>query len=233
MIFARNDVDYINVPVESGGCPDGHRRPVIQGARVKTWQVTCPACEPFLKERLGDLFATTETDIPETPDETAGREAFEKRGAADRDTIMATALAKLAGVDLPPALRGLIGGSGPSVVTGALVCEAGHDCDPGSKYCGECGSPVRLPAPALCPQGHQVTVSAKFCQECGNPVAAEVPATVPEQAPAPPPPSQPQVVAKKRPLKDMRADELRALARDKGLDDRGTRTDLLERLRAA
>ena len=238
MLFARNDLDFFKVPPESGGClttPGGHRRPVIEGAPVRPWRVECPACEPFLRERLSDLFATTEADLPETPDETKGREDFAKRGATDRDNVLALAMAKLAGVELPQTLRQAISGASPALpaVAGFMVCTNGHDAEPGSRFCSECGAPMRKPVAAACPDGHPVAASAKFCSECGKaavvkgaaPAIAPPAARVPSRAPAA------RKAPAKKPLRDLKSEDLKALARSKGLDDSGTRLELIERIR--
>lgn len=234
MLFARNDVDFIHVPVESGGCLEGgHRRPVIQGARAKTWRISCPSCEPFMKERLGDLFVTNEADIPETPDEALNRESFEKRGAKDRDNVLALALASIANVQLPESLRRSISGFGTEIpaIAGMLVCANGHDAEPGSRFCPECGSPVRQPAAtATCPQGHENAATAKFCSDCGSPMTSLSVAAISGPAASA---QQDQSAVRKKPLKDWRADDLKALARQRGVDDSGTRVQVLERLKAA
>ena len=232
MLFARNDLDFFKVPPESGGCPaDGHRRPVIEGAPVRPWRVECPACEPFLRERLSDLFATTEADLPETPDETKGREDFAKRGATDRDNVLALAMAKLAGVELPQTLRQAISGASPAVmaISGTMVCENGHDAEPGNRFCSECGAQMRRPVLAACPDGHPVAASAKFCGECGQATAVKAAAAIE-------PPARPAARAaapRVKPLKDWRVEDLRAEAQRRGLDDSGTRVEVLKRIQQA
>ena len=238
MLFARNDVDFFNVPVGSGGCgaPGGHRRPVIDGAPVRPWRVECVSCEPFLRERMSDLFASSEADVAETPDETKGREDFQKRGATDRDNILAIAMAKLAGVELPQTIRQSISGASPQIdaIAGKIVCRDGHDCEPGSVFCDECGSEMRPPAGNVCAEGHQNRAGAKFCATCRAslqpaPAAIEPPAPrVPAAAPA-----VREAAAKKKPIKDWKLDDLRAEARTRGLDDSGTRLEVLDRIRHA
>jgi len=231
--WARSDVDYIAIPATSGGCGGSHRRPVVQGARAKTWRLDCQPCCDALK---GDpLWAANEADVPETFDETLNREAFEKRGAKDRDNVLALALASIANVHLPESLRRSISGFGTEIpaIAGTLLCQEGHDCEPGSKFCGECGSPMRPPAVLACPQGHPVSGRAKFCAECGSAVRAAIEAPVPVAARAPAAPVRQEGAAKQKPLKDWRLEDLQALARDKGLDPSGTRHDLLARIRGA
>jgi ribosomal protein S27AE len=198
------------------------------------WKLDCTQCETHLKTDA--LWSATVSEIPETPDEKLTREDWEKRGIKDRDNVLALALGKLAGVDLPETLRMPELAQHAQAIAGKLVCEAGHDCEPGSKFCPECGAAVRRTIPvATCPQGHQVAGSAKFCPECGSAiVTASVAAIEPPAAPEPQPETpQPQNGARKKPLKDWRLTDLQAKARELGLDDTGTRTDLLGRLRAA
>jgi|GEM_PF-1366071 len=222
-IYARSDICAVTISVAHGGCGSAHHRPASDGNPAKLWALTCAPCENYL--RSDPHWAGSVSEVPETFDESKGREDFERRGAADRDTVLATALAKLAGVDLPPALRGLIGGAGPAA---AITCPSGHGCDPGSKFCGDCGAALDT-APLTCPSGHEVARGMKFCGECGAPAAAAAlpPDAVPERTDAEIP------AAAKTRLKDMRAGDLRDMARERGLDESGTRAELLARLRAA
>ena len=236
--FARSDVMGVNIGVESGGCgtQGGHSRPVINGAPVRLWKLDCGPCSTALKD--DPLWSTTEADIPETPDETKGREDFAKRGATDRDNVLAVALAKLAGVELPQTIRQAIHGASPEIhatIAGKLICAEGHDAEPGSRFCQECGSPVRQPAASVkCPQGHENAVTAKFCSDCGSPVQPVAAIEPPAPRAAPRAPSRAPAARKapaKKPLRDWKSEDLKALARSKGLDDSGTRLELIERLR--
>jgi hypothetical protein len=238
-LYARSDVMSVSVPIDSGGCNSQHSRPVVNGAPVKLFALTCPPCEGFLKERASDIWATTEADIPETPDEVKGREDFAKRGATDRDNVLAIAMAKLAGVELPQTIRQAISGASPEIhaaIAGKMVCEAGHDCEPGSKFCQECGRPMRQVSVAACPNGHENAATAKFCAECGSgitPAAMDTPAI---EAPPVPRPARAPAARKapaRKPLRDMRAEDLRQIARDRSLSDAGSRLELIDRIRQA
>jgi ribosomal protein S27AE len=232
-VYAREDLASVTVSAAHGGCGSVHIRPAPGGNPVAVWKLDCAACEVHLKS--DGLWASTVSEIPETPDSKLQREDWEKRGVKDRDNVLALALGRLAGVELPETLRMPELAQHATAIAGKLVCEAGHDCEAGSKFCPECGAAVRRTIPvAACPQGHQVAAGSKFCPECGNAIvvasrpAIEAPAAaVPDAAPAP------ANGARKKPLKDMRAADLKVLAREKGLDDTGTRADLLARLRAA
>ena len=150
--------------------------------------------------------------------------------------MLAVALAKLAGVELPQTIRQAIHGASPEIhatIAGKLICAEGHDAEPGSRFCQECGSPVRQPAASVkCPQGHENAVTAKFCSDCGSPVqpVAAIEPPAPRTAPAPRAPAA-RKPPKTKPLRDWKAEDLKALARSKGLDDTGTRLELIDRLR--
>jgi hypothetical protein len=239
-LFARSDVMSVSIASENGGCREGaHRRPVINGAPVKTWQLSCPPCEEWLRKNSSDLWTINEADIPETPDEVLNRESFEKRGAKDRDNVLALALASIANVQLPESLRRSISGFGTELppVKGMLVCAEGHDVEAGSRFCPECGSPVRQPATtAQCPQGHENAATAKFCAECGSgitPAAMDTPAIEPPAAPRPARTPAARKAPARKPLRDMRAEDLRQIARDRGLSDAGSRLELIDRIRQA
>ena len=216
-VFAASSIVYVAVSPEHGGCGESHVRPVVQGAPVKVWGLECAKCEDHL--RSDPHWAATISNIPETYDEKIGREDWERRGALDRDQVLALALAKLAGVELPETLRRTVSGLAPHI-PGTVECDEGHENRAGAKFCAECGSPMREQSPpaavVTCPEGHENDVPAKFCAECGAGLGG-----LPSGEPA----------GKKR-LKDMRADDLRALARESGLDETGTRTDVLARLQA-
>jgi hypothetical protein len=175
------------------------------------------------------MWSVTLSEVPETYDEKLAREDWEKRGEHDLRFVEAIAAARNARMQIPETLtRALELSTGVrfSAVAGQIECEAGHPNEPGTNYCAECGLPLHAPM-YTCPDGHEVAAKAKFCAECGQPVTA-VPAL--EAAPAVPP--APAASQPKR-LKDMRAADLQVLARSKGLDDSGSRAELIGRLRTA
>lgn len=228
-MYAASSLACTCISKAHGGCGEPHSRPVENGAPAKIWALTCSGgCETHL--RTDPMWSATLSEIPETYDEKLAREDFDKRGAFDRDAVMAMAMAKLAGVELPETMRRPLTGLPQHipVATGQVECSAGHPNEPGMKFCGECGTPMRAPAKRACPDGHEVAAKMRFCGECGKgvePAALDVRAIEPA-APVPP-------AARKTRLKDRRLTELQQLARDKGLDDSGTRTEVLARLQTA
>jgi len=193
-IYARSDLAYVHVSQAHGGCGQPHRRPVEQGAPAKLWALTCPSgCENHL--RGSDLWATTVSEIPETHDEMAEREDYEKRGANDIQTMMALALTKLTGGEVPDTITRMIDGSKAHIPNQVKVlCPPyGHANPPGMKFCGECAAPMHDAAPA---------------------------GSIPPPAPAPD-------------LADLHPQKLRKMCREQGLDDSGTRPEMIARLEAA
>jgi hypothetical protein len=236
-VYSRSDVQMENVSPAHGGCGSPHLRPQgSDGSAVRLWALSCPnGCENYL--RTDKNWATTEADIPETPDEVKGREDFAKRGATDRDNVLAIAMAKLAGVELPQTIRQAISGASPEIhaaIAGKMVCENGHDAEPGSKFCQECGGRMRQPVIAACPDGHPMTPAAKFCSECGKPaVVMTAPAIEPPAAPPAARTPKPSGPARVKPMRDWRLEDLQAEARRRGVDPSGTRQALLERMKRA
>ena len=198
-VWARSDLAAVTVSEAHGGCGQTHRRPAPGGNPAAVWKFSeCPQCEDFL--RHDPLWAVTAAEIPETHDETKTREDFDKRGARDKDAILALALAKIAGIEnLPDSLTRMVSGA-PLHVPGQMECPSGHVQPSGMKFCGECGAPMH-----------------------GSPAAAAI--ASPQKAAEPPsPPSRPVR------LRDQNKTTLQALAREKGLSEDGTNGELVSRL---
>ena len=192
-VYARNDLAYENISPAHGGCGQPHSRPVEKGAPAKIWALTCPSCENHL--RGSDLWSTTVAEIPETHDELSEREDYEKRGANDIQTMMALALTRMTGGEVPDTVARMIDGSKLHLPAQAKVlCPPhGHANPPGVKFCGECAAPMRDAAPA---------------------------GSLPPGKPAPD-------------LADLHPQKLRKMCREQGLDDSGTRPEMLARLEVA
>jgi len=147
-VYARSDLVHVFVSDAHGGCGASHSRPVENGAPVKLWSLAGCSCEDHL--RHDSHWSTTIPEIPETYDENKAREDFEKRGALDERRLMALALARMTGLDLPETMLAAIGG-GKSMVPGPkadLLCPSGHANFPGQDFCGKCGTPLHGPDPA-------------------------------------------------------------------------------------
>lgn len=235
-LYARSDLAYVNVPTSSGGCGEPHCRPVENGAPAKLWPLECPGqCEEHLRksDASGHQWSATMSEIPETHDEAKSREDFDKRGARDKDQVLALALAKLAGVELPESLLRPITGNLPKAIA-LMECPSGHPGKPGAKFCAQCGQAMQQPvsalpaAPVLCPEGHQNAPGGKFCATCGSAMAASEPTAQEPAQDAPPANGNGRKVR----LRDMRLEDLQALARERGIEAEGTRMDLIGRLKS-
>ena len=243
----------VTVSPAHGGCGRTHSRPAPGGKPEKTWNIE-PTCEPCASHLRHDpLWSPTISGIPETYDEHIQREDFDKRGVLDERRLMAMALAKLTGLQLPETIAAAIGGS-PSVQV--ALCKDGHANSTAVKFCGECGvsmAEAQKAETAWCPAGHETPAGSRFCAECAAPVSDRyAPPGAPPGWPLslPPaggpdglvtqfpdgvrPPEAPAVNggARKPRWRDMRHEQLAALAREKDLPDTGTKADLIARLKA-
>lgn len=162
-------------------------------------------CQACNKFLTGPLggWGGTISEIPETYDEGREREDREKRGSKDLERATGDALSELAKLGDLPAALRDL----TRIMTGQLKAVP--------------GDVVR------CTRGHENAPAAKFCGECGSPMGELISATVPDG------PQESAGGGKPKPLKDWKADDLRALARGKGLSDEGTRADLLARIKAS
>lgn len=124
-LWARADVSYVRVPVESGGCGEPHSRPVTNGVPAEHFVLNCQGCENFLRadiarsggnkkvrtvngdfglklqDRYLGLWGATRDTIPETPDDELKREHDEQsmitKNAASQTQTLAQIGAAVAG----------------------------------------------------------------------------------------------------------------------------------------
>ena len=190
-LYARSDLACENLAAAHGGAV----RSIADRTRAeRTGEALgadlCPCARTICA--VGSLWSTTVAEIPETHDEQSEREDYEKRGANDIQTMMALALTRMTGGEVPDTVARMIDGSKlhlPAQVK-VLCPPHGHANPPGVKFCGECAAPMRDAAPA---------------------------GSLP---PAPPAPD----------LADLHPQKLRKMCREKGLDDSGTRPEMIARL---
>lgn len=145
-VWARSDVAAVSISPAHGGCGDVHGRPVVEGAPVKVWALTCHSgCEDFL--RNDPLWSGTAHEIPETPDETAQREDADRRGQVEQQKNMTSALIDLAKLgDLPDALvqifKSVAIQQRPELTALDVMCPNGHRNPATAKFCADCGTAV-------------------------------------------------------------------------------------------
>jgi SAP domain len=206
-VYGRNDVAAVTISEAHGGCGRAHSRPVEHGVPAKLFVLTCDGgCENHL--RHDPQWSSTISELPECHDEELRRTDFEKRGALDERKLMAMALAKLTGIEIPDTIAGMITGAAPHIA-GMMECPSGHGQPAGSKFCNECGAPMSSPATKAALPG--------------------------PQHPAEPPVAEPGLHQGGRPVRiqDLRHDELQAACRARGLPAEGVRKELMKRLRSA
>src|SRR5580658_6872851 len=118
VLYARKDVSYVFVPVESGGCGKPHTRPVINGV-PQEFRLVCQGCENFLRqdiartgnkrirtvngdygmkraERYLGLWGASTDTIPESPDDELHREDVEQKTVTDNAATQTIAFSKIA-----------------------------------------------------------------------------------------------------------------------------------------
>lgn len=140
-VHARSDVAAVTISQAHGGCGQPHSRPVVEGAPVKLWTLTCPQCEDVL--RSDPLWSGTVSEIPETPDEQRVREDQQRRGQREQADATAHALERLAQLgDLPTVLARFIDHvSSPAALepSMAVMCRNGHRNPQRAQFCSGCG----------------------------------------------------------------------------------------------
>jgi hypothetical protein len=119
-LYARSDVMMTALSRSHGGCGQTHARPVVKGAPVKTWALSCEQCESFL--RHDDQWSVTVSGIPETPDEVTVREDQEKRGKRDLENATGEAIVMMG--DMAPAMKQIAEQSGMTTTMLAAMFQA-------------------------------------------------------------------------------------------------------------
>ena len=179
-LYARSDVMSVSIPTESGGCGQGHSRPVIKGAPAKTFKLDCPPCEAYLRgdrkqkilkyqinaktgqavrqERVADadpMWSSTPDTIPLTPDEDRTNSTRTERGRMQIEMIQALAAMRSAGIQVPAEAMWLLEREIPEgVLRGTVICVSGHDVPAGAKFCPDCGASMAARG-AIGPGGDQ------------------------------------------------------------------------------
>jgi hypothetical protein len=164
VLYARKDVSYVFVPVESGGCGSSHRRPVINGV-PQEFRLVCQGCENFLRqdiartgnkrirtvngdygmkraERYLGLWGASPDTIPESPDDELHREDVEQKTVTDNAATQTIAFSKIAdalagNTELIAKLAAMMSAE-PAVAEPAVKAEPSFD----SRECLDCGRPI-------------------------------------------------------------------------------------------
>jgi hypothetical protein len=201
---------------------------VINGAPVKIWGLDCPPCEAdifgegkplklvYIKDKTGAVlrqervadtdpcWSRTPDTIPLSPDEERTHALQLERGEQQL-----RALESIATLDS----RGINFRDRPDVLFYLREQELPEDV---------------LQGIIVCANGHGNVAGLKFCGECGISMAARGAIAAPAPAPAP-------AASDERPidLTVLHPQSLKKLARERGLSDKGSKDDLIRRLKAA
>ena len=233
-IYARSDLMSVSIPETSGGCGATHSRPVTRGAAVKTWKLDCMPCEKYLRgdekpkiikviplekeqgipsrmEHVADSdphWSTTPEGIPATPDEQHVNKIRAERGSQQLQQLSALAALQQAGLKIPDEAFWLLSQNfDQRIIKGTTICANGHDNPAGVKFCNECGMPM-----------------------VSRDVAGELPVGAKDDVSLPLPEDRQGVIEAPIPLGTLHVATLKKMARERGICDKGTKVQLIERL---
>ena len=127
-LYSRSDLMGVGVPVDAGGCGMFHSRPVVDGAPAKIFELDCPLCTVALEHDV--QWSKHHDDLPKTPDEQAVLDEEAKRGMIANKADLAAGIAE-----------GIATG-----MSGMSTCRTcGKMNFGGAKFCGECGNQLGAP----------------------------------------------------------------------------------------
>lgn len=225
-LYARSDLMAVSIPREQGGCGATHARPVTRGVPAMKWELNCPACESHLRgdgkpQILHTVPGDKDAGIPPSqqrvPDghphwsstwETVPQtpdETRTERARVEQGERQLRAIESL--VNLKSAGIDLTGRT-----------EIIH-------YLRRSGLPedaLTSSGIVLCAAGHDNIPGVKFCGECG--MSMNVRAQVEEE-------KTPEPVAVNYGV--LHVASLKKICRERGVDDKGTKEQLIGRLTGA
>lgn len=238
-LYARSDLMSVSIPPTSGGCGRTHTRPVTKGVTAKVWKLDCASCESYLRgdgkpkvikvipgdkennipsrmEHVIDAhpqWSNTPEGVPPTPDEQHVNKIRTERGSHELQMLQALIAAKGAGMAIPDNAMWLLEQNfDPRLIHGKVICSnGGHENTVGAKFCSTCGH-------EMVSQG-----TAGPLVQVGDPDGREVDISVDENG---------AIRADALPLRTLHVATLKKMAREKGLSDKGTKVQLIERLEA-
>jgi len=213
---------------------------VTRGAPAKVWKLDCDPCESYLRgdgkpriikvipgdkdqgipsrmEHVADSdphWSSTPEGIPATPDEQHVNKVRAERGSQQLQQLSALAALQSAGLKIPDEAFWLLSQNfDQRIIKGTTICANGHDNPGGVKFCGECGMPMmqRDTAAAI---GAAEDLSLPLPENEGGVI--ETPGS---EAALPP-----------LPLGTLHIATLKKMARTRGVSDKGTKAQVIERL---
>lgn len=197
---------------------------------------------PSRMEHVADAdphWSSTPEGIPTTPDEQHVNKIRAEKGAQELQMLQALIAAKNSGINIPDNAMWLLNQTfDPRIIRGQVICANGHENTSGAKFCAECGMDMatrgmvvgedarKSPEYAL---GGAVASADEIREKLDLPPWAitepSVPVVMTTQGPVPFT-SEPQQVD----LSLLHVATLKKMCREKGLPDKGTKAQLIERL---
>lgn len=217
-LYARSDLMSVSIPTSSGGCGATHMRPVTRGAPAKVWRLDCSDCEAHLRGDKKDKIIKV---IPGDKDQgIPGR----MEHVPDSDPMWSNTPE-----GIPPTpdeqhvnkIRAERGASELQMLQALIAAKgAGIDIPDNAMWLlNQTFDPRIIKGQVICANGHPNTAGAKFCQECSikmtgqGMIGTALDASVSEL-----------------PLGTLHVATLKKMARSRGLSDKGTKAQLIDRL---
>jgi len=218
-LYARSDVCSVSIPVESGGCGAAHMREVTRGAPAKIFKLECGPCEAYLsgarKPKILKYHINAKTGQTVRQERVADADPM---WGATPDTIPLTPDEERTNTTRQE--RGAM--QIQMLQALAAIRQTGIDVPAEALWLLEREIPEGvLKGSVVCASGHDNPAGVKFCGECGVSMAAR------GAIAAPAAPGEPVVD-----LGRLHVQSLRKMARDRGLPDRGSKNELIQRLAA-
>lgn len=225
-LYARSDMMSISIPETSGGCGAGHQRPVTRGAPAKVWKLDCPRCESYLrgdgkakviKVITGDKEAGIPNRLEHVVDSDPHWSTTVEGIPATPDEQHVNKIRSERGDQELRWLEALIAARGSNI---SIPDNAMWRLEQtfGTQVVGSIVSGT-----VLCANNHENPAGTKHCSECGIKMNTRGVLTQAELD------AEPEAEI---PLDRLHVASLKKMAREKGLSDKGTKAQILERLSA-
>lgn len=223
-LYARSDLMSVSIPDTSGGCGATHVRQVTRGAPAKVWKLDCVPCERYLRgddkpKVIKVIPGDKEQGIPSRMEHVADADPH---WSTTPEGIPATPDEQH--VNKIRAERGTQQLQQLSAL--AALQQAGLKIPDEAFWLLSQNFDQRIiKGTTICANGHDNPAGVKYCGECGMTMVSrdalagiELPEPEPGELPVP------------LPLGTLHIATLKKMARERGLDTKGTKVQLIERL---
>lgn len=217
-LYARSDLACIAIPVASGGCGSTHSRPVVNGAPAREWKLECGPCEAHLKGSRRGIVKSPISKSATGP-LTYGTVDADPMWSSTPDTVPLTPDEER--TDATRRERGKI--QIEMLQALAAMRATGVDVPAEAMWLLEQELPPGvLRGTVVCANSHDVPAGSAFCPQCG--VSMAVKAAIGGGGD--------EASEAAADLATLHPQTLKKLCRERGLDDAGSKDDLISRLAA-